>query len=153
MLLLIVNSNSSNYLAPEKLLNKSSNSTGQACQVIYRADKSVEIDGKFIKAEVADSPAERTKGLGGRQCIGEDQGMLFVFDQEGQYGFWMKDMKFPIDIIWLDTNHHVVKIQSGVQPDTYPEVFKNDKPARYVLELPAGKAAELGIDGLSVIQF
>lgn len=144
---------SKNYLTPEELLNKSSNSTGQACQVIYKQDKAVEIEGKIIQAEVADDASEKATGLGGRDCIGHNQGMLFMFDKPGQYGFWMKDMEFPIDIIWIDVNHHVVKVQANVEEDTYPTVFTNDQPAQYVLELPAGRADELGVNQNSIIQF
>ena len=66
--------------------------------------------------------------------------MLFVFDRDGNYGFWMKDMKFPIDIIFADAQKKIIMIYHNVQPDSYPKVFYPNAPARYVLETPAGFA-------------
>ena len=55
---------------------------------------------------------------------------------------WMKDMQFPIDILWLDAEYKIVFIKHVSTPETYPESFYSDVPARYVLELPAGFARE-----------
>jgi len=66
--------------------------------------------------------------------------MLFVFPEDGKYAFWMKDMRFSIDILWLSADGRVVYMALNVSPDTYPQVFRPDVPARYVLELPAGYA-------------
>lgn len=123
------------------------------CQVIYREDMKVRTDSKALKAEVADSLAEQGKGLGGRDCIDEDQAMLFILDRTGQHAFWMKDMKFPIDIIWLSEDKRVVQIQANISPDSYPQTFKNDKPAKYVLELKAGQASRLGLAEGSTLRF
>ena len=57
-------------------------------------------NGKEIKIILAKSDSEKTKGLSGRKDLPKDQGMLFIFDHKDKYGFWMKDMKFPIDIIY-----------------------------------------------------
>jgi uncharacterized protein len=92
----------------------------------------------IISATVADSDAEREKGLGDKGKIGLNDGMLFVYKREARWGIWMKDMKFPIDIIWLDNTQHVVHITKNVSPHTFPETFKPDKDALYVLEVPAG---------------
>lgn len=116
------------------------------CQVIYKADKSIEVNGSIIAAEVADEPPAREKGLSGRTCIGEGQGMLFIFERPGQYAIWMKDMKFPIDIIWISESKRVVKVQPNVSENTYPQTFVNEAPAKYVLELKAGKASDVGIN-------
>lgn len=116
-----------------------------SCKNEYRNDTQITINGNVIKAEVVDERAEREKGLGGRTCIGEDQSMLFIFDRPGSYPIWMKDMKFPIDIIWISESKQVVKVQSNVAQDTYPQTFANEKPAKYVLEMQAGRAAGLGI--------
>lgn len=53
-------------------------------------------------------------------------------------GFWMKDMKFPIDMLWLDNQYRVVSSEENVSPDTYPKVFFPSAPSRYVIELSAG---------------
>ena len=67
--------------------------------------------------------------------------MLFQFDADGQWGIWMKDMKFPIDILWADASGAIVYIVSDATPASYPTVFTPPLPARYVLELPAGYLA------------
>src|SRR5689334_2050606 len=59
------------------------------------------INGHTIAAEVAITNAEKQKGLGGRTTLGKDQGMLFVYQHADRYGYWMKDMQFPLDFIWI----------------------------------------------------
>jgi uncharacterized membrane protein (UPF0127 family) len=71
--------------------------------------------------------------------------MLFVFDENGQWGIWMKDMHYPIDILWLDQSKTVVDMVENVSPATYPAIFKPKAPARYVLELAAGSIAKTSI--------
>lgn len=90
-----------------------------------------------LQVVVADTPQARRQGLSGRDTIPED-GMLFVFEESARHGFWMKDMRFPIDIIWLDQDGQVVDVKKRVTPDSYPDTFKPDTPARYVVEVEAG---------------
>jgi len=66
--------------------------------------------------EVVDSPELRMQGLSGRKSLAEDRGMLFVFDKEGMYAFWMKDMLIALDIIWLDSNKKIIGIIGGLTP-------------------------------------
>ena len=96
-------------------------------------------------AEVVQTEEARSRGLSGRASLAEGHGMLFVFEQDGQWGIWMKDMHFSIDILWLDAAGTVVTVASSISPETYPESFHPEAPARYVLELPAGYAAKAGI--------
>ena len=98
---------------------------------------------KFV-VEVADTPAERTQGLSGRDDLGMNEGMLFVFDKPGTHGFWMKDMKFPIDIIWI-SNDEVIYILSSLNPDSYPTIFSPPKLVSQVLEVKAGTALRLNV--------
>src|SRR5664279_2881599 len=63
-----------------------------------------------INIEIADTEAERTLGLGNRSTLPENNGMLFVFDKPGNYGFWMKDTNFPLDFIWIDENKNIIDI-------------------------------------------
>lgn len=102
-----------------------------------------------ILVEVADTPAARERGLSGRASIegtslrqgsGASKGMLFIFDSDDSWGIWMKDMRFPIDIIWADAQGTVLTVLPEVSPDTYPQTFYPAQPARYVLEVPAGFA-------------
>ena len=58
----------------------------------------------------------RLKGLSIKNTLNESEGMLFPFDTPGEYSFWMKDMKFPIDIIWIDSNYKIVYIEKNLQP-------------------------------------
>lgn len=110
----------------------------------YRIDK--EINYKFLrKLEIANDAAARTKGLSGRSCIPNDTGLLFVFDTPGIYPFWMKDMKFAIDIVWLDIDKKVVHIEKNVEPSTYPRTFSSTEPAVYVLEVKAGEPMRTGM--------
>ena len=74
------------------------------------------------------------------------EGMLFVTEKDGDIPIWMKDMRIPIDIIWLDAKKKVVHVKRDVWPDNEPhEVYHTPVPARYVLELPAGNAKEHSI--------
>lgn len=109
----------------------------------YTAPTHVRVGGVIIQVEVADSQQEQTRGLSGRDSLPTGSGLLFDFKGEGEWGIWMKDMRFPIDIVWA--NDTVVTVAYNVSPDTYPQVFNPTAPARYVLELPAGYAAAHGI--------
>ncbi|MEK7071616.1 MAG: DUF192 domain-containing protein [Patescibacteria group bacterium] len=98
----------------------------------------VEIAGKRIKVEVVATPEARALGLSGRERLKEDEGLLFIFPNSAAHLFWMKDMKFSIDIIWLDEDGRVVYIKKNARPESYPEVFKPEQNAKYVLEVLAG---------------
>ena len=111
------------------------------------------INGRAVSVLLADTELKRIRGLSGKNSIGAD-GMLFVFPEEDFHGIWMKDMVFPIDLIWLrrtQTNVNctrayadkgsclkVVDIKENVQPGTFPEVFYPREKARYVLEVNTG---------------
>lgn len=101
----------------------------------------VNIGGQNLVAMVADSPIERARGLSGATFLNNKNGMLFEFDEADYHGIWMKGMTIPIDIIFIDEQSRVVSIKENVSPDTYPEVFKPDAPAKYVLEVTAGYVA------------
>lgn len=94
--------------------------------------------GQPLSAQVVRSPAERSRGLSGRSSLPDGQAMLFVFPASARHGIWMKDMRFPIDIVWLDESKTVVDIKRNATPDSYPHSFRPVEPARYVLELNAG---------------
>ncbi len=105
-----------------------------------------------INVAIADTPAERQRGLGGKDMMAPGQGMLFVFDESKKWRIWMKDMNFGIDILWLDKNGKIVDMRTYVYPDTYnadntalSEVFEPQEPAWYVLEVIAGFSDANGI--------
>ena len=108
--------------------------------------KILKIGDKSLKLEIADTPKVRNRGLSGRKSLPDDTGMLFIFDQSGKYGFWMKNMNFAIDIVWIDEYFKVVDIDQEVTPDTFPEIFYPSGPIKYVLELPGGKSQNYAID-------
>jgi len=100
--------------------------------------KEVEIAKTSIKVDLALTPEEQMQGLSGRSALREDEGMLFVFDNPGKYLFWMKNMNFSIDIIWIGEDLHIVYIKKDAKPELYLETYGPDKDAKYVLEVNAG---------------
>jgi hypothetical protein len=100
----------------------------------------VRLGGSTVRVTIADTPTSREQGLSSRTGLDPDEGMLFVFPVDGEYAFWMKDMLFAIDILWLNASGTIVYMEENVAPDTYPASYKPNVPARYVLELPAGWA-------------
>lgn len=105
----------------------------------------VTVGNKDFSVEVVDTNYLLEKGLSGHAPLLDGEGMLFVFKNEGKYGFWMKDMLFPIDIIWIDENFKIVHIEKNIGPETYPKTFYPDSFARYVLEIKAGESQMLQI--------
>lgn len=91
-----------------------------------------------ISLDIADNEEERKLGLGGRESMPKNHGMLFVFDEYAEHGIWMKDMKFSLDIVWLNEYSEVIYIERNVSPDTFPKVFGPKKPSRHVIEFNAG---------------
>ncbi|OGE83271.1 MAG: hypothetical protein A3B10_01315 [Candidatus Doudnabacteria bacterium RIFCSPLOWO2_01_FULL_44_21] len=109
----------------------------------------VKLAGELIKVELADSVAEQVAGLSGRTGLSDDQGMWFVFDQSDRYIFWMKGMKFPIDIVWVKANK-IVEIDQNIDPqigaaDTDLRLYQPVEPVDRVLELPAGWSGRHGL--------
>ena len=98
-----------------------------------------------VQAETVSTDAERSKGLSGREALEEGTGMLFIFDDVDTHTFWMPDMHFAIDIIWLDESMKVVHIKENATPESYPEIFTPSASAKYVLEVPAGFSKKWGI--------
>ncbi len=95
-----------------------------------------------ISFEIATTTTAKELGLSGRAVVPDNYAMVFVFHKDGMYGFWMKDMLVPIDIVWLSDNGTIIGIENSVQPDTYPHIFYPPEPVRYVLETRAGFSAE-----------
>ena len=116
----------------------------------------VTVNGYNITAFVADKDIKRVEGLSGIEKITQDEGMLFVLDFPSKQGFWMKDMKFPLDIIWLDDNKTVVYVEKNLQPCTsafFCPVFTPSKNAKFVLETTAGFADAHSLNESSTILF
>lgn len=97
--------------------------------------------------ELARTQEEHSLGLMFRESLEQDRGMLFVFEENGNYSFWMKNTLIPLDIIWIDENNKVVFVYKKAQPcreDPCPSISPGSE-ARYVLEINAGAARGAGI--------
>ena len=103
-----------------------------------------------IKVEIADSQAKRSKGLGGRASLPEDEGMLFIFQSEDRFPFWMKGVNFPLDFIWIkgsqvvDLSENIPPADPGVKDETLP-IYTPKVAVDKVLEVKAGTVARLQI--------
>lgn len=110
----------------------------------------LQINNIILKVEVADSPAKRSRGLGGRTSLPQDQGMLFVFDRPDKYPFWMKGLTFPLDFVWIKDDK-VVDILANVFPpavnqkDSDLPIYSAKVEIDKVLELNGGMAQQLNV--------
>ena len=120
----------------------------------------VRIGGKATySVDMAVTAPERQQGLSGREFMAQDAGMLFVFEDEQPRHFWMKDMRFPLDIIWIDGQCRLAGVSANV-PTPPPKADDADVPrvpsnlpARYVLELNAGEWDRAGLSPGDYIEF
>ncbi len=113
---------------------------------------SVSIGATVFTAEVADTPALRSKGLGERDSLPEQSGMLFVFESGQASSFWMMGMRFPLDFVWIGEDCTVVDLTEDVQhsppetPSSELEIFHSAEPAAYTFEINAGEVNRFGIE-------
>jgi uncharacterized protein len=117
--------------------------------------KIISINGNSFNVEIASTKIEKAMGLMNREKLGEEEGMLFVYQKEGIYSFWMKNMRFPIDIIWIDKGKRIVGIEKNAPP-CLKENCPRHKPSReimYVLELNSGTTEKLEIKKGDKISF
>ncbi|MEI7810427.1 MAG: DUF192 domain-containing protein [bacterium] len=99
--------------------------------------KFIQIAGQKIKVELALTHSEQIKGLSGRKNINDDAGMLFIFEKLSNDKFWMKDMNFSVDMIWIDSDSNIIYIEKNVDPSSYPNTFGPNQDYKYVLEVKA----------------
>lgn len=105
--------------------------------------KKVKINDNVLGVEVANTPASRAKGLGGRDSLGSDSGMLFIFDKAGKYSFWMKGMHLALDFIFIDQGK-VVDVLTNIpspEPNLKDEnlpIYQPRVPVKMVLEVNSG---------------
>lgn len=118
-----------------------------------KTDMRIIVAGTEFLVEVANTAYTRMQGLSGREALAEGRGMLFLFETPQVPGFWMKDMKFSIDIVWI-RDGRVVGVEANVLPDDSPSrtIYYPPSPVDSVLEIPAGSAARAGITRGSMIQ-
>jgi uncharacterized membrane protein (UPF0127 family) len=97
-----------------------------------------------IRLEVVRTEAERARGLMYRQSLADGDGMLFVFDETGEHGFWMKNTFIPLDMIFIGEDLRVVGIHANAVPQSTRNITVG-VPSRYVIEVPGGWAEAHGI--------
>jgi len=99
--------------------------------------------GKVLQSEVMVKDEDRAMGLMFRPSLPSDRGMLFIFEQPDFHTIWMKNCKFPIDIVWLDAGRRVVDVAPSVPPCKADPcaVYQPMRRASYVVEMNAGEAA------------
>lgn len=108
----------------------------------------VGIKGVEFMVELAETPAERSRGLSGHAPLKENEGMLFVFERAEKQRFWMKGMLFSIDIIWIEDGA-ITGIEKNApvpeEGEILPRTYSSPGPVEYVLEVPAGTADRYGL--------
>jgi uncharacterized membrane protein (UPF0127 family) len=117
-------------------------------------DPYVKLKGERFIVEVVETPEKQALGLMFRDSIPDDHGMLFIFPVEGMRSFWMKNTRIPLDIIYFAAGLKLVSVAEDARPcrtqrcPSYP----SEGPAKYVLELNSGKAAELGLEPGDILE-
>ncbi|MDP3057278.1 MAG: DUF192 domain-containing protein [bacterium] len=126
--------------------------------------RELKINGKIINAEIADTPEKQVRGLSGRKNLSENQGMLFIFNTSDHHSFWMKDMNFSLDFIWI-SGDEIMEITRNVKPEDYqpastsanrgepPRSLISKSKVDKVLEVNAGVADSLSIKEGDKIKF
>jgi uncharacterized membrane protein (UPF0127 family) len=109
-----------------------------------------------LVADIAETNEQRTKGLSVKDTLDENEGMLFLFKTPSKHSFWMKNMKFPIDIIWISEYHEVVHVEHSLEPckpHSFCPTYKPDRDALYVLETVAGFAQKYNVTENDYVDF
>ena len=109
------------------------------CQVEKMEKKQACFDNDCYSVEIAKNTYQQAQGLMDREALGEKEGMLFVYDTEDNQQFWMKNMKFSLDIIWLNNSRKIIDFKENISPcEKNPcSTYQIDNKSQYVLELPA----------------
>jgi uncharacterized membrane protein (UPF0127 family) len=124
------------------------------CSSCMAQDPFVVLKGERFTVELAETQDKQALGLMFRDSMPEDHGMLFLFPSEARRSFWMKNTRIPLDIFYFDAGLALVSVAENAAPcrtsrcPSYP----SDGPAKYVLELNAGKATELNVQPGDVLE-
>jgi hypothetical protein len=97
-----------------------------------------------VSLELANTPATLQRGLMYRQSLADDHGMLFIFPEDADHEFWMKNTYIPLDMIYIAVDGRIVGIHPNATPLSEAGISVG-RPSRYVLEVPGGYAARRGI--------
>lgn len=107
--------------------------------------REVEISGKTFILKRAFTEETRALGLSGTTFLEENSGMIFEYEEYGKYGFWMKDMLMPIDIIFVDQNT-ITDVYKSITPESFPASFLPSQDINFVIELNAGESEKTKIE-------
>lgn len=109
--------------------------------------KKVCINDNCFNVEVAKTAEEKANGLMFRESMDKDKGMLFIYEEEGFYSFWMKNTLIPLDIIWIDKDQKIIYIEKNAQPckTNICKSYGPDQKSKYILEINAGLTDNLKI--------
>lgn len=104
--------------------------------------------------ELAKTVGQQANGLMRRDSLEKNKGMLFVYEKEEPHAIWMKNMKFAIDVVWLNKNKEIIFMKENVPPcDTFAcPLYSADAASAYVLELPAGTVERIGLAKKAMMQ-
>lgn len=114
----------------------------------------VTLKNEHFAVELAETSEKHALGLMFREHLPDDHGMLFLFPVEAMRSFWMKNTRIPLDIFYFDEELKLVSVSENTRPcrtQSCPS-YPSTGPAKYVLELNAGKAAELGVQAGDVLE-
>ena len=123
------------------------------------AAPTVSVGGAAFEVEIAFTPEGRTRGLSGRDSLADGAGMLFVFESGAASSFWMREMRFALDFVWIGDGCEVVDIHAAVPAPPAGTalgelpIYSSRTPARYNLEINAGEAAARGIEIGDAVKF
>ena len=119
----------------------------------------VKIGSALYQVDLATTPETITQGLSGRPSLGVERAMLFVYESDAPRAFWMPDMHFPLDMVWISSDCAVAAVTADV-PHPAPETprselptYPSQVPVRFVLEINAGQAAQHGIAPGTLVEF
>jgi uncharacterized membrane protein (UPF0127 family) len=124
------------------------------CSSCIARDPYVVLGGERFTVELAETREKQSLGLMFRDHMPDDRGMLFLFPDEAPRSFWMKNCRIPLDIFYFDTDLAMVNVSENTPPCRTPQCpgYPSSGPAKYVLELNAGKAAQLGVQAGDVLE-
>ena len=124
------------------------------CSSCVAQEPSVKLGGERFSVEVAATQKTQALGLMFRDRMPADRGMLFIFPVQGMRSFWMKNTRIPLDIFYFDEDLKLVSVSENARPCRTQRCpgYPSAGPAKYVLELNAGKAAELGVQAGDVLE-
>jgi uncharacterized membrane protein (UPF0127 family) len=101
----------------------------------------------IVRAEVAETPAQRAQGLMYRSALADHHGMLFIYPDQAPRGVWMKNTQMPLDVVFLNQAQQLVDLVANLPPcpaDPCP-IYRSTVAAAYMLELPAGSIQQYGL--------